>query len=268
MNSQTPLDISVIILSFNSASFIERCLNSVLDSLKSAAKTFEIYIIDNGSKDDCVDILNNYQTEHPDHIHLKLFDHNTGTTVSRNYGLSRAKGRNILVLDSDAYINPEAIKYLCNELDNDDSIGMIVPKIIYPSGNFQKSTDVFPTLHNKFLRFFFLKAAEQKEQNQQPTKPIEIDYAISAFWLFPHRIIDKIGLLDENIFYSPEDVDYCIRIHKHGYRIIYDPSVTIIHDAQEISRKKLNNFFFSHLKGLFYLFNKHSYGIIRKSPIQ
>ena len=268
MSNQTDLDLSVVILSFNSANYINRCLDSVIESAAAVSLSFEIYIIDNGSQDGSVNILNQYKAKHPDQIHLKLFEHNTGTTVSRNYGLSRAQGRHILVLDSDAYINPEAIKHLIKELNNDHSLGMIVPKVIYSSGNFQKSTDVFPTLHNKFLRFFFLKNTEQKEHNQQPTVPVEIDYAISAFWLFPRRIIDEVGLLDENIFYSPEDVDYCIRIRKHGYRIMYDPSVTIIHDAQEISRKKLNKFFFSHLKGLFYLFNKHNYGIIRKSPIR
>ena len=99
------------------------------------------------------------------------------------------------------------------------------------------------------------------------TQPIDVDYAISAFWLFRGDLIEKVGVLDENIFYSPEDVDYCIRIKKQGYRIVYDPSVHIVHDAQEISRKKLNKFFFSHLKGLFYLFKKHHYGIIKQSPL-
>jgi len=71
-----------------------------------------------------------------------------------------------------------------------------------------------------------------------------------------------VGLLDEKIFYSPEDVDYCIRVWKAGFDIRYLPKYEIIHDAQEISRAKgirINFFTLSHIKGLLYLFLKHRY---------
>ena len=89
-----------------------------------------------------------------------------------------------------------------------------------------------------------------------------VDYAISAFWMFRRDVLEKVGLLDERIFYSPEDVDFCIRIWKAGYCIKYFPQVSVIHDAQEISRAKgvkINIFTLSHLKGLLYLFLKHRY---------
>ena len=267
MVSQVP-DITVIILSFNSANYLKKCLNSVIKSTKDAGLLPEIYVIDNGSKDESVNILKSYEKQFPNIIKLKLFKKNTGTTVSRNYGLSRAKGRYILVLDSDTYINSKALIHLVNTLDKDPSIGMIVPKILYPSGNFQKSTDVFPTLTHKIKRLLFLKAEEKKMGKMIGQSVCDVDYAISAFWLFKKEVLNKVGLLDEKIFYSPEDVDYCIRIWKAGYRIVYDTRVEIIHDAQEISRTKLNKFFFSHLKGLFYLFIKHRYGIIKKSPLK
>jgi len=267
MNQQTP-DITVIILTFNSSNYIEKCLDSVLKSTKEAGLVSEIYVIDNGSKDGSIDILKRYKEIFPDIIKLKLFQVNRGTTISRNYGLSRAKGKYILILDSDAYINTTALVHLINVLNKEPSIGIVVPKILYPSGNFQKSTDVFPTLIHKIKRLFFLKTEERKSKEVVNHLVRDVDYAISAFWLLKKELLDKVGLLDEKIFYSPEDVDYCIRVKKAGYRIVYDPRVEIIHDAQELSRIKLNKFFFSHLKGLFYLFKKHQYGIIRKSPIK
>ena len=80
--------------------------------------------------------------------------------------------------------------------------------------------------------------------------------------MFPKEVLNEVGLLDEKIFYSPEDVDYCIRVWKKGYTIDYFPDVKMIHDAQEISRGKafkINFFTLSHLKGLIYLFLKHRY---------
>ena len=89
-----------------------------------------------------------------------------------------------------------------------------------------------------------------------------VDYAISACWLLRKEIFFRVGLLDEKIFYSPEDVDYCIRVWKNGYQVHYVPQVSIVHDAQELSKPKglfLNKFTFRHIKGLLYLFIKHKY---------
>ncbi len=266
MSAHNRKDLAVVMLSFNSCQHLKRSVQAVIDAATEAKLSLEFFIIDNGSADGSIEILTNFYEQHPDTIKLKLFENNTGTTVSRNWGLSRANSKYILVLDSDTYINSQALTHLIGILKSDQKIGMAAPKVIYPSGNFQKSTDVFPTLRNKFMRFFFLKSEEQKQHVNQPTSPIDVDYAISAFWLFKYELLEKVGLLDEKIFYSPEDVDYCIRIWQAGYKIVYDPNVGIIHDAQEISRKKLNKFFFSHLVGLFYLFRKHKYGIINKTP--
>ncbi len=267
MATKNPLDISVVILSYNSAHYLDKCINSIIEAIPTSKYSFDIYVIDNGSKDGSTNKLLAFQALYPNHITLKFFTENTGTTHSRNYALNQINSRQVLILDSDAYINSDAIDHLYNTLDQNPEIGMIVPKVLYPSGSFQKSTDTFPTLVSKFIRYFFLKTEEKKSPHKFMTQPIDVDYAISAFWLFRGDLIEKVGVLDENIFYSPEDVDYCIRIKKQGYRIVYDPSVHIVHDAQEISRKKLNKFFFSHLKGLFYLFKKHHYGIIKKSPL-
>ncbi len=267
MTTKFQQDISVVLLCFNSEHYLDKCINSVIDSLSGGGYRFDIYIVDNGSKDGSVGKLQDYQRRYPEIIKLKLFNENTGTTYSRNYALRKINSRQVMVLDSDAYINADAVNHLYRMLEDNTDIGMVVPKILYPSGNFQKSTDIFPTITNKFMRYCFLKSEERKESQVQHSVPVDVDYAISAFWLFRGEILKKVGVLDENIFYSPEDVDYCIRIRKQGYRIVYDQSVHIVHDAQEISRKKLNKYFFSHLKGLFYLFRKHKYGFIRKAPI-
>jgi len=255
------MDYSVTILTFNSERYIQKCLLSLIESFKELSASYEIFVIDNGSQDKSKAITREIKETHAANIKLIEFDHNTGTTFSRNQGLSQSTGKNIIVMDSDAYANPEAIRVLTEYLNKTPNCGMAVPRLIYPDGRFQLSTDVFPTFFRKLQRFLFLKKIEQNTiQPENENK--SVNYAISAFWMFPKRVLDAVGLLDEKIFYSPEDVDYCIRVWKKNYSIDYVPSVSIVHDAQEISRSKgfkINKFTLSHIKGLFYLFLKHRY---------
>jgi len=253
--------ISTVILSYNSAKPIRRCLDELIQALSTFDCENEIFIVDNGSKDGSVELIEQYKTQHPDLIKPIFFKENTGTTYSRNAALKKATGEYVLVLDSDAYISNEAINTLTQYLKVNSNTGMAVPRLFYNSGNFQLSCDIFPTLIHKFKRFLFLKKMEeQPHELQSIDKPIDVDYAISACWMLSRAAVDKTGLFDEKIFYSPEDVDYCLRVWESGFKITYIPSAEVIHDAQELSRGfKLSKFHFSHLKGLFYLMNKHHY---------
>ena len=94
----------------------------------------------------------------------------------------------------------------------------------------------------------------------------KVDYAVSAMWILKKEVFEKVGLLDENIFYAPEDVDYCLRVWLSGFRVIYCQNVSAIHHTQEISRGlTINNATFHHIRGLFYYFWKHRYFL--KRPI-
>jgi len=257
--------ISTVILSYNSVSPIKRCLDELLSALSKFNEESEVFIVDNGSKDGSVELIkqyeNKYQKSQPELIKPIIFSKNTGTTYSRNVALKKAKGKFILILDSDAYINYNAIKHLIEYLETHTDVGITVPRLLYSNGNFQLSCDVFPTLIHKLKRFLFLKKIESMPHELQSTNvPTNVDYAISACWMLSRDAVVKTGLFDEKIFYSPEDVDYCLRVWESGYKITYLPYAEVIHDAQELSRGfKLSSFHFSHLKGLFYLMNKHKY---------
>jgi GT2 family glycosyltransferase len=254
--------ISCVILSFNSARFIDKCVRSLATALHKTDEQDEAWVVENGSRDGSADMLRALEKEFP-WLHVLYMDHNTGTTVSRNKALRAATGRYLLVLDSDAYVPEGTVEPLLARLDRDRDCGLVVPRLMYPSGNLQLSTDVFPTVVRKAERFLALKKLEARQNNAAwPTEPSIVDYAISAFWLFRRDVLENVGYLDENIFYSPEDVDYCLRIWEAGYKIVYDPSVHAVHDAQEISRGfPLKLITLSHAKGLGYLFWKHRYAL-------
>lgn len=255
------MDISVVILSFNSAKHIERCLSDLHTALHSLTLNAEVFVVENGSSDDSLGCIEAFRPQYGDALKIINLHKNTGTTYSRNQALKQATGKYVLVLDSDAYVNANALNRLMGYLSENKNVGLAVPKITYASGNFQLSCDKFPTLWGKAKRFLFLKKMEAKPSELSTIQhPVDVDYAISACWMLPKHVVDKVGLLDENIFYSPEDVDYCIRVWKAGYEIHYVPDVSVIHDAQELSRGfKLTRFHFSHLNGILYLMKKHKY---------
>ena len=172
-------------------------------------------------------------------------------------------------MDSDVEIISGTTKKLIEALGMDEKTGLIAPKLLYPNGTLQKSTDSFPTIFTKFFRYFFLKAMEKRENKLQHNASLcKIDYAISAMWVLKRVVYENVGLLDENISYAPEDVDYCLRVWRAGYNIVYHPGVYAIHHTQEISRGlKINKATFNHIFGLIYYFRKHNY-CLRKPVVR
>jgi GT2 family glycosyltransferase len=261
------MDLSFILLSWNSEKYIKSCLNSIMSAIDLTPLSYEIFIIDNGSEDQTRGILSSLKNEYPNTIKPIFLERNMGTTFPRNIGIRKSKGQYLCIMDSDVDLLKGTIEKLMKNLNSMPAAGMAVPEIVYPNGNLQKSTDTFPTITRKIFRYFFLKKLERKEADQKRTVFVrEVECAISAFWLIRKDVVDDVGLLDENFFYAPEDIDYCLRVWKKGYKIVYDNSVSVVHHTQEISRGlKLNKAFFEHIKGLLYYFKKHGY--VFKKPV-
>jgi len=257
--------VSAVILSFNSARYLAKCVDSLAAELSRSGEPNEIWVVENGSTDGSVAELRRLEAKYPDLVRGIYCERNTGTTVSRNMALRRSSGRYILILDSDVEVPIGTVDHLIGVADADPKRGIVAPRLIYPDGRPQLSTDVFPTLGRKLRRFLSLRSLEAALRPPDPSGGVvAVDYAISAFWLFRRDVLDRVGPLDERIFYSPEDVDYCLRVWQAGYSVVYDPSVHAIHDAQEIGRgAKRPSFTWRHAKGLAYLFAKHRYALGR-----
>lgn len=251
-----PVDLSCVILSFNSARCIHRCVQSLVDSIAELGIRSEIWVVDNGSTDSSLDSLVKLAARESS-VKIIRLDRNYGTTASRNQALSKAVGAQILVLDSDAYMTADALKGLRSYLVSNPKVGLVAPKLVFPDGRPQLSVDQFPTIPRKIERILRLR---QLERVQVYSVPTEVDYAISACWMMSRQVFETVGMLDESIFYAPEDVDYCLRVWQAGFRVVYHPGFLVIHDAQERSRRLLpNRFTWLHLQGLAYYFRKHKY---------
>jgi GT2 family glycosyltransferase len=251
------VDISCVLLTWNSAAYVKKCLCSLSRDLCGSGLSHEIIVIDNGSTDGTLEILRDL----PIPLFVIPLSHNTGTTFSRNIGLRMARSQYVAILDSDLEISePDTLLRLRDYLERNPRAGVVAPKLYYPSGNYQKTTDVFPTLWVKIKRYLYLREIEALEGKltDRYSEPREVDYAISAFWLLARDLVEEIGYLDENIVYAPEDVDYCLRVWLAGRPVIFLPSVTAVHHAQEISRRSpLSKSMRLHMAGLAYYFRKY-----------
>jgi len=259
--------ISAVILSFNSEAHIERCLRSLTAGLNGTPEPDDIWVIDNGSTDRSRAILRRFEEEFPQVLRVIYCAQNLGTTASRNLALRRATGRYLMIMDSDVIELPRTtIEALVEVVERDPTCGIAAPRLVYPDGRFQLSTDQFPTITRKVQRFLRLRKMEAAAgQASPPAGIVPVDYAISALWVLRRDVLERVGLLDERIFYAPEDVDYCLRVWEAGLRVLYVPTVQAVHDAREISRRfQSPRFTISHTKGLLYLFAKHRYGFGRK----
>ncbi|MFA6472634.1 MAG: glycosyltransferase [Candidatus Latescibacterota bacterium] len=265
--------ISFVILTWNSDQTIETCLQSIAHICGSQNIPYEIIVVDNGSSDSTVSIVDRNTAAIP--IHLIQMPKNMGTTHSRNLALRTCTGDIICVMDSDAVLLEGNIRDVADILGGDDSIGILAPKLILTDGTAQHSVRKFPSAYGKFSRIpaiiFKLRLPNTDHYTDFPfTQPTDIDYAISACWFFRRNLLDSVGYLDERIFYAPEDVDYCIRIWKMKKRVVFYPYFTVLHHVQRITHKSFfSRIALSHLFGLIYYFLKHRYITtpkIRRTP--
>lgn len=263
--------ISVIILTWNSERYIEKCIDSLIRDLVSAEKKYEIFVIDNGSTDRTLALLEMLCKKFNNLVVIK-FQKNIGTTISRNVGMKKSKGKYIFILDSDIEIKEGTINILVETIDKGNKVGIVAPRIFYPDGLIQHSCKKFPILQMKIYKYFpfgLTKNIAEKDEiyediyEKKYKKLKEADYCISAAWMMNREAAEDVGLFDENIFYSPEDVDYCLRMWLKGWKVLYQPLANIIHFAQ---RKSYTNsrIAYQHLIGLLYYFRKYNYWFSRR----
>jgi len=255
--------ISFITLTWNSEKYLKGYFDSIISKCNVEQIDYEIIIIDNGSHDRTLSILNTYSMKLPEKIRIIKLDRNRGTTYSRNLGFKVANGKYICVIDSDTELGTGNFREVLDRLQNHAEIGIIAPRLVLADGSVQNSVKRFPTLWDKLVKVpaVILRAKVPSVDFYQdfPFDEVrEVDSAISACWIFKKELLETIGNLDENLFYSPEDLDYCLRVRKAGKQILYYPFMTVVHHTQQIShRKPFSKISLSHLGGLLYYYRKH-----------
>lgn len=241
------------------------CLSSITINVSDLINK-EIIIIDNGSNDYSIAYI---KGNYPD---IKLIEnsYNKGVAPARNQGLSIAKGKYLLLLDVDTFVHKNAIEKMMEIMERDGKIGLCGPKLFRRNGEMEYSCREFPTIMSKFyrqlpanLQDIFLKKEELRDWPHDSLR--EVGYVIGACQLIRKTALEDVGLLDSRMFYGVEEIDFCLRLWKKGWKVVYNPESVVMHVWQGLSRKKLlHRLQLEHIKSLILYFYKEKY--IFKAP--
>lgn len=226
------VDVSIIVLNYNTCRLTMDCLRSVYDS--KTKFFYEIILIDNNSRDDSVERISR---EFPD-VMLIANSENVGFARANNQGMEVASGRYVLLLNSDTVVRRDTLETMVSFMDSRPDLGASGCKVILPDGSLDKACKRgFPTPSASFYYAFgFSKLFPDRPRFNgyqlgylDPDRDYPVDCLVGAFMLLRRKTIDQVGGLDEDFFMYGEDLDWCFRIKEAGWGIYYYPQTSIVH---------------------------------------
>ncbi len=220
------MDISFIIVNWNTKDLLLKCLASIYRTVNEIA--FEVWVVDNGSSDGSVGAI---KEKYP---HIKVIENRTnlGFAAANNLALERMDGHYALLLNSDTVLTEGAVSELYNFMQENPETAITCGQLLNPDGSKQNSIANFPSLlslvSNETLLRFLLPSRFPSKKREYRT-PIEIDSCIGACMLIRKKAIDEVGFLDDRYFFFLEETDWAYRIKKAGWKILFVPAARIFH---------------------------------------
>lgn len=223
------VDLSIIVVSFNTKVLLSSCINSIFEYTKNVK--FEIIVVDNNSNDGSAEIAKKLGA-----IVIKNKE-NLGFAAANNQGLKASKGEYVLFLNSDTELHDNVLDEMVPWMDSNPKVGISTCSLLFKDGNLQGTGGYFPTLPRVFMWMLFLDDIPWFDKiinSYHPHKDYfknfhKQDWVTGAFLLTRRKIMNKVVGWDESYFMYVEEVDLCFRIKKLGYDVCYLPKWTIIH---------------------------------------
>lgn len=225
------MDLSIIIVNYNSKNFIDQCIESILRFSKGV--NYEIVVVDNASQDGSVELL---KEKYPT-VRLIANNENLYFIKANNQALKEVKSRYVLLLNPDTILIENSFKKMIQFMETYPEAGACTPKLLNPNGNLQRTCMRFPSISYGILELLLINRLF-------PNNPInrqiqyadwdrsfnrEVEVGAGACLLLRREVLNRVGLLDESYIMYNEEVDWCYRIRKTGYKIFYLAETSIIH---------------------------------------
>jgi GT2 family glycosyltransferase len=256
------MDVSVIVVNYNSSAFLTVCLDSLLTGIQGVS--FEVIVVDNCSDDGVFDQIK-VRFPNIQYIENKV---NRGFAAATNQGIAKASGDFILLLNPDAKVSSHALQETIAFFRRHPKAGIAGCKISYIDGRLQYSAHSFPSPLTLFSEAMFLDvlfpgstifgtaSLTYFSYNEER----RVDWVMGAYLMVRREVVMAVGLLDERFFMYSEEVDYCYRAMESGYEVWFIPQAMIVHYWGGMSAVSKRSLLWSHLSQLI-LFQKHFHGM-------
>jgi GT2 family glycosyltransferase len=256
--------IDIVIVNFNSTDYLLKCLQSVYADLEGFPAT--VWVVDNASADGIHRITDQF----PEVI-LTRNKRNLGFGAAVNQALKKGVSPYVVLLNPDSWILKGFFRAVISFMELNSRIAIAGPRIMDEDGSLQGSARAFPTLLTAFfgrsspLSRIFPKnpitRANLLTSCSDGICPMEVDWVSGACMVIRRKAIDAVGCFDERFFMYCEDVDWCKRMWRGGWKVVYYPGASIVHHVGGSSRQLLLKSRFEFHKSVYLLYEKNSSGI-------
>jgi len=241
--------VSIIILTYNSESYILKLLESI-EKFHKELRNIEIIVVDNNSLDDTLGKLKKSSVKHQ----LREIPRNIGFAAGINAGVKNATGEYLLFINPDTVFENGDVWDMTKVLEKEEKTGIVGGKLINTNGDAEKSTGNFYNLINTLFLAFGLE--ELMEARKSPKSLTKVDFVSGGFMMIKSMLFKELKGFDDNFFMYVEDVDLCKRAKDKGFDTFFIPNVALIHLSHGSSNREfaIENIY----KSLFYYHEKHS----------
>ena len=238
------ITLSIIIVSYNTKELTLDCLHSIYD--KSKDISLEIIVVDNASSDGTVDAI---KKQFP-LVTLLISPENLGFAAANNNGFLHATGKFFLLLNSDTLLIGNVLKDSIDFISKNPELGVLGCRAMLLNGKQQITIFRDLSLSNLFINIFVPSSVQRRSKLLGKSRYVgidlnkshEVDVVAGCFMLVRREVIDQVGALDADFFFYGEEAEWCYRIRKHGWKVMYFPGAKILHygggSTTNISSKK------------------------------
>lgn len=258
------IKLSIIIVNYNTYSLTKQTIDSVINQLIPFA--YEIILVDNASTDGSIQQLKEDFNSQEEFIHIIINNSNLGFGRANNIGMKLSKGEYILLLNSDTVVGEDCLEKCLNQIQDQVEVGALGCKVVLGDGSLDHACKRgFPT--PKASLYYFLKLDRKNPMKYGLYDALhlgedevgEVDALMGAFMLMPRKVLDEVGLFDEDYFMYGEDIDLCYRIKSAGYKVLYYPEARIIHYKGGSSKKRRTKVIYDFHHAMWIFYRKHYY---------
>jgi GT2 family glycosyltransferase len=256
------LELSVIIVNWNSRDFLRQCLASLNSHCRGIS--MEIIVVDGGSFDGCGEML---AREFPSVVFIQS-DKNVGFARANNLGVRQARGRCLLFLNPDTEFFEDSICVLLERISALSQAGAIGCRLLNSDRSLQAScVQAFPTVLNQVFNSEFLRRRFPNWKMwgiaalfADPPQPAVVEVVSGACLMVRRDVFEAVGGFTELYFMYGEDADICFKIARAGHRVYYTPETSVIHHGGSSSRQAQTNFSNVMMRESLYRFFKLNHG--------